>query len=185
MLDEQIIELYWNRDEQAIAQTSLKYGRYCHQIAWNVLRSLQDSEECVNDTWLRTWNAIPPQKPACLRAFLGRITRNLSLNRYKEKHAEKRGGGQISAALDELADCLPALDTTENAAETQELSELIDRFLQNLGRESRIIFVQRYWYLRSVREIAADRRMKESAVKMSLLRTRERLRTELEKEGFR
>ncbi len=184
MDDEGIIELYWSRSETAIAQTERQYGRFCYGIAYRILRSREDSEECVSDTWQRAWDTMPPQRPQHLGAFLGRITRNLALNRRRAARTARRGGGQVALALDELAECLPGPDSVEKAADEQALAELLDRFLEGLGREARIIFVQRYWYLRSVREIAADLRLGESAVKMSLSRTRERLRRRLEEERF-
>ena len=184
MEDSGIVELYWARSEDAITESARQYGRYCYSIAYAILCSHEDSEECVSDTWQRAWNVMPPQRPACLQAFFGKITRNLSLNRYKERHAAKRGGGQVALALDELAECLPAADNVELAEEDAALTALLDRFLESLGRETRIIFVQRYWYLRSVREIAAGLHMGESAVKMSLSRSRDRLRALLEQEGF-
>ena len=183
MDDEGIIELYWDRSEMAITQTERQYGRFCYGIAYRILYSREDSEECVSDTWKNAWDAMPPQRPQHLGAFLGQITRNLALNRYKAAHAARRGGGQTALALDELAECLPGPDSVERAVDEQALTEILDQFLESLGHETRVIFVQRYWYLRSVREIAADLRLGESAVKMSLSRTRERLRKRLIEEG--
>lgn len=184
MEDQQIIELYFRRSEQAIAETSGKYGRYCHTIANNVLGNPEDAEECVNDTWYNTWNAIPPANPSCLRAFLGRITRNLSINRFLSRNAEKRGGGETAAVLDELAECLADKETVESAVEEKELSQMINRFLMTLPEQKRVIFLRRYWYLCPVAEIASSLRVSESMVKMSLLRMRKQLKAYLEKEGI-
>lgn len=183
MDDSKIIELYNARSEDAIAETSKKYGRYCYSIAYNILHSNEDSEECVNDTYLRAWNVIPPQKPDPLSVFLGRITRNLSLDRWRRKTSEKRGGGEIPLALDELAECIPSLDDHEQALEKLALTEIIDRFLGSLPTEKRKIFVRRYWHLSPVKEIAADFGFSVSKVKMILMRTREELRKYLAKEG--
>ena len=186
MQDQEIISLYWNRNEDAIVQTQKKYGRYCHTIAWNILRNQEDSEECTNDTWMHAWNAIPPERPSILRAFLGKITRNLALNRYENSHAAKRGGGEVLLCLDELAECLAdsSRGRTEDATDRMTLVNALNTFLQTLGTEERKMFVRRYWYMDSVREIAARYGFSESKVKMSLLRTRERLKKHLEKEGI-
>ena len=184
MDDLQILELYRAHSEKAIEETSRKYGRYCTGIAYNILHSDEDSEECVNDTWLRAWNTIPPECPKCLAAFLGRITRNLSLNRLKTMSAAKRGGGQFEAALEELRDSVPAPSGVDEAIDDKELSMLLDRFLAGLPAESRVLFVRRYWYMSSIRDIASEYGMSESKVKMSLLRSRKKLRGFLEKEGI-
>ncbi len=184
MDDKQIIELYNERSETAISETANKYGRYCYHIAYNILYNAQDSEECVNDTYLKTWETIPPQCPNKLSVFLGKITRNLALNRYKYYTREKRGGGQTFLALDELSECIPAVDNTEQATDEQELIDVLNRFLRSLPTEKRIIFLRRYWYLSSIKEIADDFGISESKVKMTLLRTRNALQQVLEKEGI-
>lgn len=183
MEDEQIVELYWNRAEDAISETANKYGRYCRTIAFNILYNENDTEECVNDTYLNAWNSMPPQRPVMLRAFLGRLTRNLSLNRYKQLTAEKRGKGQVTLALDELQECVPACGNTESVVDEIVLTQLLNRFLESLGAEQRKIFIRRYWYLSPVKEIAGDFGMGESKVKMSLLRSRRQLRKLLEEEA--
>ena len=183
MDDLQIIELYWARSEGAIDETARKYGTYCRSIAWRILHSEEDSEECVNDTYWKAWGAMPPHRPQNLRVFLGRITRNLALNRWEKCSAGKRGGGQIPLALEELAQCVPAPDHVERAAENQALTELLDAFLGGLPSETRKIFLQRYWYLCSVKEIAEDLGIGESKVKTTLFRTRNKLKQHLEKEG--
>ena len=172
MEDTNIIELYWARSERAISETAQKYGSYCRSIARRILRSEQDSEECVNDTYLGAWRAIPPNRPDPLSTFLGRITRNLALNRWKQSHAEKRGGGEPALALEELRECLPAPGGVETALEEIALTDALDRFLRSLPPEPQRFFVQRYWYLCSIREISALCGVSEGKVKMSLLRSR-------------
>lgn len=184
MDDPQIIELYWRRSEDAITETAKKYGRYCHTIAFNILGNTEDSEECVNDTYLKTWSLLPPARPTVFSAFLAKLTRNLSLDRYRHLSAEKRGGGQMALALDELSTCIPAPDNTDAVVERQVLIDALDRFLAELKPEQRRIFLRRYWYISSVREIASDLGLSESKVKMSLLRTRAALKAHLEKEGI-
>ncbi len=184
MDDAVIIDLYWARDELALKQTDLKYGNYCRSIAANILHSAEDAEECVWDTWLHAWNAMPPQRPSILSAFLGRITRNLSFDRYKARHAEKRGGGDVPLALSELEQCLPAPGDAQRALEDRELSAAIDRFLRTLPARECNMFLRRYWYADSVADIAARYATKENTVKSVLYRTRERLRAFLQKEGI-
>lgn len=184
MDDWQIIALYNERSEAALSETSAKYGKYCRTIAYNILYNEEDSEECVNDTWLRAWEAIPPQYPNRLSAFLGKITRNLALNRYKQNAAKKRGGGQTMLVLEELAECVPGTDGTEEVVEEALLVEVLNRFLADLPAEKRKMFLRRYWYLSSVKEIAEDFNLGESNVKMTLLRIREQLKSVLEKEGI-
>ena len=137
MEDAQIIELYWRRDQSAIAETSEKYGPFLQDVSWNILCSYHDAEECVNDTYLRTWNAIPPNRPSALRAWLGRITRNLSLDRWKQSNAEKRGGGEMAVLLGELDQCLPARGGVESVLEDQEIAAVLSRFLRELPGETR------------------------------------------------
>ncbi len=183
MNDEKIVELYWQRDETAITETDKKYGKYCYTIAYNILGNREDSEECVNDTYTRAWNNIPPKKPSVLSTFLGKITRNLALDIYDKYSAQKRGSSQASLVLDELKDCIPSPDTTEKEIDNKELAEMLSRFLKSLDSESRNIFLQRYWYLLSVKEIARGFLFTESKVKMNLMRTRNKLKAFLEKEG--
>lgn len=184
MTDEQIVALYWARSESALAATAEQYGSSCYAIAQRILASREDAEECVNDTWVRAWNAIPPQKPVQLGAFLGRITRNLALNRAERAAAARRGGGQLPLILEELEDCLPAPDRVEKAADDRALAGLLNRFCEELPLQKRRIFLQRYWYLCPIREVARKNGMSESAVKMTLLRTRNALRRYLEQEGI-
>ena len=184
MDDRQIIALYNERSEAALSETEKKYGRYCRTIAYNILNNEEDSEECVNDTWLKAWEAIPPQCPDSLAAFLGKITRNLALNLYKHKNREKRGGGQTMLVLEELVECVPGTDSTQEAVNEALLAEVLNGFLAELPTEKRKIFMRRYWYLSSVREIAEEYGLSESKVKMTLLRLRSKLKTVLEKEGI-
>ncbi len=183
MKDAQILDLYWGRQEQAIYETQKVYGNYCYSIAWNILYSREDSDECVNDTWLRAWNAIPPRRPGRLALFLGTITRNLSLDRWKERHAMKRGKGELELALDELAECLPDARDTEAEVEAAELERLVNEFLRSLPERDCNIFLRRYWYVEEYGDIARRYGMKLNTVKTSLFRTRAKLRVYLEKEG--
>lgn len=183
MEDQAIIDLYWAREERALLETERKYGSYCWTIAHNILRSREDSEECVNDTWMRAWNAMPPQRPGILSSFLGKITRNLSLDRCKAAKTTKRGGGRVTMALDELEECLPGQSSVEQALADAELTRLIDRFLRNLPEKECCIFLRRYWYVDSMAEIAHRYHMSEGTVKSTLHRTRAKLRACLEQEG--
>ena len=184
MEDQQIVDLYWARDERAIQETADKYGRYCGAIAYNILHNREDSEECVASAYWRAWKAIPPQRPSLLGVFLGKIVRRLSLDAYRRRGAAKRGGGQLPLALEELEECVPAAGGPQEAVEDRELVELLNRFLAGLPEEGRRIFLGRYWYLRPVREMARELGLGESKVKMSLLRSRQRLRALLEEEGI-
>lgn len=184
MDDRQIVALYWERSEKAISETSKKYGKYCSYIAYNILHNYEDSEECVNDTYMRAWDAMPPQRPNRLSAFLGKITRNLSLNRLEKYTAQKRGAGQAALALEELEECIPAFGHVEQIVDDIVLAEIINSFLAALTPETRKFFVRRYWYLSPVREIARDYAVSESKVKMILMRTRNKLKKVLEKEGI-
>lgn len=184
MDDQQILKLYNERSEAAISETAAKYGRYCHTIAYNILCNEEDTEECVNDTYLKAWKSIPPQVPNKLSAFLGKITRNLALDKYRFYNSAKRGGGQTALALEELLECVPAVDSTEHAVSDKLLVEVLNRFLEELPLEKRRIFMKRYWYLQSIQKIAGELAISESKVKMTLLRTRSKLKQTLEKEGI-
>ncbi len=183
MEDAAIIELYWGRDESALFESERKYGAFCRAIALNILAIREDAEECVNDTWLHAWNAIPPARPSPLRAFLGRITRNLSLDRFRASRAQKRGGGNMGLLLDELEQCLPAAGTVEDSFDVQETAALISRFLDDQPPVQRQMFLRRYWFGDSVAEIARRFAAREGTVKSNLFRTREKLRLTLEREG--
>lgn len=184
MDDKQIIDLYWARSENAISETADKYGKYCHYIAYNILFNDEDSEECVNDTYLKAWGVIPPQRPNRLATFLGKITRNLALDRYKYNNREKRGNGQMPLVLNELAECVSVTDSTEHIINDMVLVDCFNRFLATLPTETRNIFMRRYWFLSSIKEIAADFAISESKVKMTLLRARNDLKQLLMKEGI-
>lgn len=179
-----IIELYWSRDESAITATSEKYGAYCRSVAMNILRSAEDAEECVSDTWLGAWNSMPPNRPSVLRTFLGRITRNLSFNKYKRDRAEKRGGGETAAVLDELAECVSGSESPEQELSRKELVTEINGFLGKLTAKKRGIFVSRYWYAESVSEIAKRHGMSETNVSVTLSRLRSQLRAHLTERGY-
>jgi len=184
MKDKEIIELYWNRDETAIAATADTYGSYCHRIAYNILNNKEDAEECVNDTWHNAWKSIPPYRPERLSTYLGKITRNLSLNRYKLQNAQKRGAGQVELALSELEGCIPAGQDVEQVLDEMVLVSALDQFLYTQPRTERNIFIGRYWYLYSIRELAEGYRMSESKVASLLYRMRRKLKLHLEKEGI-
>lgn len=179
MDDELIIDLFWKRSETAISETERKYGSYCRSIAYGILSDRQDTEECVNDTWLRAWDAIPPQRPSKLSAFLGRITRNLSLDRYDYNHAAKRSH-PMDQLLSELDECIA--DQRDDYAQ-KELTDILNQFLRSLDREKRNLFLRRYWYCESIETLAKRYGLSESAVKSSLFRVRNKLKAYLEKEG--
>lgn len=183
MNDSQIVDLYWSRDDNAIAQTSKKYGGYCYAIAFRMLAEARDAEECVNDTWLGAWNAMPVHRPQYLPAFLGKITRRLALNIYKARQAVKRGGGELPLALDELRFCVPESPSAAQAAEDAALERLVNQFLHSLPARDCNIFLRRYWYVESIAEIAGRYRLNPNTVKSSLYRSREKLKRFLEKEG--
>ena len=184
MDDERILDLYWARSKLAIYETANKYGHYCFAIANNILQNHEDAEECVNDTFLKAWEAIPPQRPSVLRVFLGKITRNLSLNAYRKQRAVKRGGDEIALLYSELEDCIPSSRDVEREFESNLIIGAINSCLLSLDGESRMVFVRRYWYTDSIKAIASRFQMSESKVKMVLLRTRKKFKKFLEKEGI-
>lgn len=184
MEDQQILDLYGQRSDDAISETARKYGAYCFAVANRILQNPEDAEECVNDTWLHAWNAIPPAKPRVLRMFLAKITRNLACDRFSARMAEKRGGGEIALVLDELAECLPARTDVEAACEQRELAQCIRRFARSLPEREGNVFLRRYFFTDSVAEIAARYGMRENSVMVSLSRTRKKLRAHLKKEGL-
>ena len=185
MEDSKIVDLYWSRSENAITETNKKYGRYCYYIAYQILCSHEDAEEVVSDTYLKTWNTIPPKKPDPLKPYVGTISRNEALDRYDKRNAEKRGEGQLAVALDELSECVSDHKRNEDIDSSIDLQNALNKFIASLNFKTRNIFVRRYWYMSSVSEIAEDFRMKESNVKMLLMRTRNKLKVYLEKEGFK
>ena len=184
MDDIKIVQLYLDRDEQAIPETANKYGAYCTTIAKNILHNHAEAEECVNDTYLNTWNSIPPHRPQVLSAFLGKIVRNLAFNRYKHNTAEKRGGGEMSLILDELAEMVSSKEDVEQAYEYKELIGAINEFLGALSKEKRAMFVRRYWYADTLSDISARFGMSYFAVSMTLNRVRAKLRNYLMERGY-
>lgn len=184
MDDAKIVQLYWDRNEQAIPATAAKYGGYCTSIAKNILGSDEDAEECVNDTYLNAWNSMPPHRPGSLSAFLGKITRNQSLNRYKYNAAGKRGSGHAMAVFDEMAGLVSDTDSVEREIDRKELLRAIDAFLGTLSAEKRGIFIRRYWYFDHVSDIAARFGMTENNVSVTLSRLRLKLHKYLLERGF-
>lgn len=182
MDDEKIVELFWERSETAILETQNKYGNYCHRIAYNILHSDYDAEECVNDTYAKAWNAIPPARPNRLSTFLGKLTRNIALNRYAHDHAQKRNT-HMDLVLSEVEEFLPATEGLPLSDEIT-LRDAINEFVAGLAKRTRMVFVRRYWYLDSIRDIARDLGMTESGVKVTLLRTRNKFRVHLERKGI-
>lgn len=184
MKDDQIIELYWQRDENAIRETQTQYGNYCHAIAEHILHDDKDSEECVNDTWLQAWNNIPPQRPTYLQLYLAKITRNLAFARYRMSHAKKRGGGEVNVVLEELAECLAGTSDVETEYLGQELADSINRFVRSLPELKGNLFVRRYFYTEPVSAIAKRYGLTENHTMVILSRVRKKLKIFLEKEGY-
>jgi len=184
MDDNKIIELYWNRSENAISETATKYGGYCYTIAYNILSNSEDSEESVNDTWLAAWNTMPPKRPKLLAAFLGKMTRYISLDRWKNRTAAKRGGGEVPLVLEELEECISGEDSAEGEYLKKEFAMMMNRFLENLPETERKVFLCRYWYMDSIEDIAERFSFSESKVTSMLHRTRGKLRKMLEQEGI-
>lgn len=182
MEDTEIIELYFARNEAAIHETDLKYGRLCSNISRNIVRSEPDVEECVNDTYLHTWNSIPPTRPASLMAYLSKIVRNISLNLLKARHTKKRGAGEYALVYDELSNVVPSSEFVEDIYEGIALKDLLNRWLDSLPAEQRMVFIGRYWFFDSVTEISAKMGYSESKTKMLLLRLRGKLKEYLESE---
>lgn len=185
MDDSKIIELFFSRSEDAIIHCKTKYEKYCHSIAYNILHNQEDSDECLNDTWLSAWDTIPPAKPLVLSTYLGKITRNHALDRYRNYTAKKRNGNQTTIVLEELSECISSGQNIEDEIiNKNEIIQIFDSFLDELSSNARIIFLQRYWYMMSVKDIAHNNNLSQSAVKMSLLRSRECLKQRLVKEEY-
>ena len=184
MDDTAIVQLYWDRDERALSVTAEKYGGYCAAIARNILGSPEDAEECVNDAFLLAWDSMPPHRPAILSTFLGKLTRNVSLNRFQYNLAGKRGGGTAQVFLDEIAELVSDTDHVEREIDRGELINAINGFLKRLSPKQRSVFVCRYWYFDSVSEIASRFGMSENHVSVTLHRLRAKLRDHLLKGGF-
>ena len=183
MDDKSIVDLYWQRSEKAIQETEARYGGYCRIIAYNILADSEDAEECVNDTYLNTWNAIPPERPNSLISFLCRITRNLALDRYRGKTAKSRTNGQPDLIFEELSECISDSKTSDDDIENILRRDVINRFLAALNEENRDMFVLRYWYMYSIADIARLYHFSENKVSVSLFRIRKSLKLVLEKEG--
>ena len=175
MDDSKIVDLYWGRSEQAIVETEQKYGKYCYRIAYNILASKEDSEETISDTYMTAWNTIPPSRPAVLATFLGKITRNLSIDRWRSRSAYKRGGGQVVLALEELEECVASTENVEQSYDKKEVLAAYKRFVGKLPVTERRVFLLRYWYLDSIGDIAQKCGFSESKVKSMLHRTRQKL----------
>lgn len=183
MTDEKIIDLYWARNENAITETEAKYGHYLIAIAERILNSLDEAKECENDTYFAAWNAIPPQRPSFLQAFLGKITRNLALKQLRSRTAAKRGGSQAALSLDELAECVPSNQSLDETVAAEELAAVLSEFLRALGETERNVFIRRYWYLDHISDIAKRFGFGESKTKMLLMRTRRKLAEYLREKG--
>lgn len=184
MKDDAIIDLYFKRDEYAIVESDTKYGGYCRAIAGNILWSREDTEECVNDTWLRAWNAMPPTRPNVLKLFFAKITRNISFDRYKKINAQKRGGGEVDIALSELEECISGKSDVEDEVAAKELEASINRFLDGISEKERNVFLRRYFYVEKVSSIAQRYSLSQSTVSVILSRTREKLKKHLSQEGY-
>lgn len=184
MTEEQIITLYQQRDETAVQESQRQFGAYCYTVAKRILRRHEDCEECVNETWLRAWRTIPPQHPKSLKLFLASITRNLAYDRYRKQGAQRRGGGEIEAVLEELDQCVAAPETPEDAVLAGDLAAEINRFLGTLPERDRDVFLRRYFFTEPVRDIARRYGLREENVAVILSRTRKKLKQHLCKEGY-
>ncbi len=184
MEDREIVELFFARDEQALKEVSRKYGSYCHSIADHILGNHSDAQECVNDTWMKAWNAIPPQKPENMSSFLGRIARNTALDRWRHETRQKRGGMNFDAVLDELSECVSGSSDPEGEVSRKLLAEEIGEFLRGLAKTDRVLFVLRYWHAYSIPEIAEKTGISENNISVRLSRVRGKLRTYLKKRGY-
>lgn len=184
MTDTEIISLFNKRDEQAVSAVCGKYGSICTGIAFNILRNHQDAEECVNDVYLKVWESIPPEQPKSLSAYVGKITRNAAIDRYRKDNSDKRGGGEIPLVLDELAECVSGDSNIEETAERHDLISAVNRFLDGLPADRRIAFVMRYCLCEDIRSIARRLGVTQNNVSVNLNRTRKSLVSYLAKEGY-
>ena len=184
MDDKSIVDLYFSRDQEAITQTDKKYGHYCYRIAYNILTNNEDAEESVSDTYVAAWRAIPPRRPSVLSTFLGKITRHIAIDRWRERNASKRGGGEVPLALEELQDCVAGMQNVEMDYERKEIIKAYVKFLDALPVTERRVFLCRYWYVDSVEAIADKFGFSQSKVKTMLHRTRAKLRKQLAEEGY-
>lgn len=184
MEDREIVELFWQRKEEALAESQRKYGGLCRSVAQGILGSPEDAGEALNDALLRAWNSIPPNRPEYLDAYLAKLARRAAIDRLRHDRAGKRWGGEAALALEELGDCVPGGGGAEAALEASELAQLLARFLRSQPEQARQAFLRRYWYVDPLPEIAAVLGCSESKVKALLFRTRKKLRSYLEKEGY-
>ena len=184
MEDEKIIELYFCRNEEAVAETEKKYKTYCQSIAVNILHNCDDAEECVNSAWLGAWNSIPPEKPQNLKVYLAKITRNAAINKLKFKKAEKRGCEEENTVFDELSECIPAKENVEEEVMAKELENSINRFAKNLPQRERNVFIRRYFFMETTEEIGKRYSISANNAAVILHRVRKKLKKHLEKEGF-
>lgn len=184
MEDSEIIALYYERNEDALRHTAERYGSYCRHLSFQILRNHADAEECVNDTWVRTWNSIPPARPVSLRAYLAKITRNLSFDRYESIHAKKRGNGETAVILDELAECIPSDASVEEEVHLHQLTDVITRFLSARTETERVLFVRRYFFNEPLKEIASRTGITRGNIKTILYRMRQDLRNVLKQEDY-
>lgn len=182
MEDHKIVALYWARSEDAIAETAAKYGPYCYAIAYNILANAEDADESVNDTYMGAWNSMPPQRPSVLSTYLGKLTRRISINRWRANNAEKRGGGVVAMSIDELSECLPAHTTVAEEVELRLLSSIISEYLHSLPDHKRRVFVCRYWYSYSIDEISELFGYSQAKTANMLSRLRRGLKTWLKEE---
>ena len=184
MTDDKIIQLFFQRKEAAIEETCKKYGSYCFKIANNILSNREDSEECLNDTWLRTWDSIPPTHPVHFNLFLAKVVRNIAINKYKSKRAHKRGDGEIALILDELEECIVGSQDDETLYIVEELQSTINKFIRGLPEKNGNVFIRRYFYADSIKDISDRYHISENNIRVMLNRTRNKLRIRLEKEGY-
>lgn len=184
MTDEKIIQLFFQRNEVAIEETYKKYGSYCFKIANNILNNIEDSEECLNDTWMKVWDSIPPTHPLHFNLFLAKIVRNLSINKYRAKYADKRGKGEIALVLDELEECIAGRSDIEAHYVAGELQSTINKFIRGLPEKEGNVFIRRYYYADSIKDISNQYHISENNIRVMLNRTRKKLRIRLEKEGY-
>lgn len=184
MDDRHIVELFLERSEEAILQTDIKYGRYCHRVAFNVLGNNEDSEECVNDAYMRVWNSIPPNEPDSLSAYVGKVTRNIALDKLRQKNSDKRGNGEVPVLLDELAECLSGADEYERRMDSEEIVNALNSFLEGLSATERGVFMRRYWMAEPIADVAERYDISVSKTTTMLFRLRGRLKKHFMKEGI-
>ena len=184
MTDEKIVNLYWDRDEEAIAKTQEKYGHYLTKIAYNILQDMEDSAESVNDTYMYAWKSIPPHRPSVLSTYLAKITRRVSIDIFRKKHRDKRVPSEMVSSLSELEECISDTDSTENMLDADALANAISSYLKTLSKEARTLFVCRYFYLDSLKDAAKYCGMTESKAKSMLYRIRSGLKEYLSQEGY-